>query len=249
MSKLLASVRSLDEAHAVSAAPADVLDLKDPRHGALGALDIETVHRIVKLFSGKYPLSATVGDLPADPKIISRRIVELADAGIDYIKIGFFDTAHFESCAGPLQPLAKRHALIGVLFADRLNDFEGPCRLLKTAAFTGVMLDTADKSKGSICEIIDQPGLRRFVDTAHELSLLCGIAGSLTLSDIDSLVSLDPDYLGFRTALCRNGQRNHPICAKTAAEVAEKLRDANRRRAGINGNTPLTSSFDDQLAS
>ena len=233
MSKLLASVRSLEEARAVQTAPVDVLDLKEPRQGALGALDIGIVREIVRLFTGRCALSATVGDLPPNPEIIAKKVTELATAGVDYIKIGFFDSTYFASCTGALQPLAKRHALIGVLFADRLNDFEGPCRLLGNAGFTGVMLDTADKSGGSVREVADHRRLRQFVRTAHETGLLCGIAGSLKLADIEPLVSLAPapHYLGFRTALCRDGRRNNPICAKAAAEVAEKLRRARESTA------------------
>ena len=247
MSKLLASVRSLEEAHAVHAAPVDVLDLKDPQQGALGALASEVVREIVRLFAGRCSLSATVGDLPPDPEIIAEKVIELADIGVDYTKIGFFDSSYFASCTGALQPLARQHALIGVLFADRLNDFEGPCRLLGSAGFTGVMLDTADKGNGSVCEIVDRQRLQQFVCTAHERGLLCGIAGSLKLADIEPLVSLTPapHYLGFRTALCQGGRRDNPLCAKAAAEVAEKLRRA-RDSAGHRGGHRGRASIDDE---
>ncbi len=223
MSKLLASVRSVEEARAALAAPADILDLKEPRSGALGALDIAVVRDIVALCRQRCALSATVGDLPPEPQAIAEKVRELADAGVDYIKIGFFDARYFETCAGALRPLARRHALVGVLFADRLHDFEGPCRLLKHANFTGVMIDTADKSKGSVREFADEQTLRGFVSAARELSLLCGIAGSLKLEDIAPLAPLGADYLGFRTALCRDGRRENPICASTAAEIARRL--------------------------
>ena len=228
MSQLLASVRSLEEARAIHAAPVDVLDMKEPHRGALGALDAKVVREIVRWSAGRHTLSATVGDLPPDPDVIAKRVAELAEVGVNYIKIGFFDNGYFASCAGALQPLAKQHALIGVLFADRLNDFEGPCRLLGSAGFTGVMLDTADKSSGSIREMVDRQRLQQFVRTAHEMALLCGIAGSLKLADIEPLVSLAPapHYLGFRTALCQDGQRNNPICAKAATRIAAKLRHA-----------------------
>ncbi len=226
MSKLLASVRSVEEARAALPAPADILDLKEPRHGALGALAPATVREIADFCRRRCPLSATVGDLPPDPQAIATKVEELTEAGVDYVKIGFFDARYFETCAGPLRPLARRQALIGVLFADRLQDFEGPCRLLKHADFTGVMIDTADKGRGSVREFADEQMLRRFISAAHELSLLCGIAGSLKLADIEPLASLGPDYLGFRTALCENGCRDNPISAEAVAMVARKLSGA-----------------------
>ena len=228
MSKLLASVRSLDESHIVLNASADILDLKEPQQGALGALDVEIVREITNRYKKKCPISATAGDLPPDPQILIRKIEELADANVDYIKIGFFDETYFETCAGALRPLAQHHALIGVLFADQLYDFEGPTRLLKNADFTGVMIDTIDKSRGSILQFTDMQTLDRFVTVAHDLSMLCGIAGSLTLSDIESFASLGADYLGFRTALCENSRRENPICAKATAEVAKKINDTSK---------------------
>ena len=213
--KLLASVRSADEARTALAAPVDLIDLKEPGRGALGALDIEVVHEIVALCAGQRPLSATVGNLPPDP--------QAAAAGVNYVKIGFFDAAYLETCAGALAPLARRYRLIGVLFADRLQHFDGPARLLKYAGFTGVMIDTADKSRGSVRTYAEDEALRRFVAAAHELSLLCGIAGSLTLNDIATVAAFGADYLGFRTALCESGKRDGKICTKAIAEAARKM--------------------------
>ena len=226
MNKLLASVRSVEEAKTARAAGADVLDLKDPQNGALGALDMSIVKRIVAAYRGQCVLSATVGDLPPTAQPIADKARELAETGIDYIKIGFFDARYFETCVGALQTAAQKYALIGVLFADRLNDFEGPCQLLRHAGFTGVMIDTADKHKGSLRQLVDQTVLQKFVATTHELSLLCGIAGSLQPEDIEALASLGADYLGFRTALCEHGQRDNPICEKTVAAIAERLNHA-----------------------
>ena len=231
MSKLLASVRNVEEARAALSAPADVLDLKEPRRGALGALAPRTLREIVSACAGERPLSATVGDLPPNPTAIAEKIEEATAAGVDYVKIGFFDSRYFETCTGALTSLAKRHALIGVLFADRLHDFEGPSRLLKRAGFTGVMIDTADKSLGSVRKLADEQTLRRFILTARELSLLCGLAGSLTLEDVEPLAALGPDYLGFRTALCKDRRRESAVCEKAAAELARKLSGASKLAA------------------
>ena len=229
MSKLLASVRSVEEARA--AAAADILDLKEPKNGALGALDMAAVHEIVSVYRKKCPLSATVGDLPPDPEVIIKKTEQLAEAGVDYIKIGFFDARYFETCSGALRPLARHHALVGVLFADRLLDFEGPCRLLKQAGFAGAMIDTADKSSGSVRQFADETTLQRFVETARELSILCGIAGSLTEADVKPLAALGPDYLGFRTALCKDGHRENPISSEAVMKIAAGLNSFSNRAA------------------
>ena len=233
MTKLLASVRNSEEAQTALDASADIIDLKEPGRGALGALDIEVIREIIGRCQGQCLISATVGDLPPDPAAIISKTREIADAGVDYIKIGFFDSSYLETCLGALQPLAQKHSLVGVLFADRLHDFEGPCRQLKHAGFTGAMIDTADKSQGSVRKSTDEATLRRFISAAHELSLLCGIAGSLTLADVEPLAALNPDYLGFRTALCENGCRENPICKKAVAGIVQKLSWAKNNRMSV----------------
>jgi (5-formylfuran-3-yl)methyl phosphate synthase len=68
------------------------------------------------------------------------------------------------------------------------------------------MLDTADKRRGGLRAHRGEPQLKEFVTAAREKSLWCGLAGSLKLADIDALLPLAPDYLGFRGALC-DGER------------------------------------------
>ena len=57
---MLASVTSVAEAEAALAAGADLIDLKEPARGALGALDLDTVVAIVAAVGGRRPVSATV---------------------------------------------------------------------------------------------------------------------------------------------------------------------------------------------
>ncbi len=65
MTAMLASVRTLDEALLALAGGADIIDLKDPARGALGALDQATARNIVAAIGGRAPVSATIGDLPS----------------------------------------------------------------------------------------------------------------------------------------------------------------------------------------
>ena len=64
------------------------------------------------------------------------------------------------------------------------------------------MLDTAGKQNGGLRTHLSDAGLARFVTLARMNGLLCGLAGSLGLDDIAPLAALEPDYLGFRGALC-----------------------------------------------
>ena len=71
MTQLLISVTDIKEARLALTHGADLIDLKDPRQGALGALPITTIQEVVsfvKAHRAHYQqyTSATVGDLPME---------------------------------------------------------------------------------------------------------------------------------------------------------------------------------------
>ena len=69
------------------------------------------------------------------------------------------------------------------------------------------MIDTMDKQKGSLNQIMPQSNIKEFVEMAARYKLLCGLAGSLRAEDISQLITYHPDYLGFRGALCHQHDR------------------------------------------
>jgi len=235
MTGLLASVRSVEEANIALQTPIDILDMKEPSAGALGALDADVIRAIVKVAGGRCTTSATAGDLPPQGDVMARRVREVAALGVDYVKVGLFGPRYLEKCLPVLRDAAREMQLVGVLFADRLADFEGPCRLLKAAGFAGVMVDTADKANGSVRRCADDDALQRFVNAARECGLLCGIAGSLGVDDIEPLREMGPDYLGFRTALCEGGKRAGKVSAAAIGRALEKTKAGNtpENRGGL----------------
>lgn len=207
MSGMLASVNSLDEALLVSRLGVDIIDLKQPSQGALGALDTVDVRCIVECLGSNIPISATIGDLPMQATLLSGAVESMIATGVDYVKIGFFPDGDWDACIEGLTPSARQgHALIAVLFADTQPDFTVIPSLAK-AGFRGVMLDTQDKSAGSLTQCMPMPLLQAFVDSAKSYGLLTGLAGSLRLADVGPLSLLGADYLGFRGALCRQHDR------------------------------------------
>lgn len=223
MTGLLASVTSVEEALTVLDAGADIIDLKDPTRGALGALPLEKIQATMITVGGRLPVSATVGDLPPDPEVLSRAVAATAAIEVDLIKVGLFGEAYFSGC---LDALARRAAagarLIAVLFADLDPDFRIIARLAE-AGFTGVMLDTADKKSGGLRQHISIERLTQFTQRAKRFGLLTGLAGSLYQEDIDPLLVTDVDYLGFRTALCRGRSRTAAIDPVAVAGIRNCL--------------------------
>lgn len=207
MTMMLASVRSLDETLIALEGGADLIDLKEPSRGALGALDHAAVRICVHAISGRRPVSATIGDLPSmDPKTMVESVMRMAATGVDFIKIGFFTHPLACECAQALSALASRVRLVAVLFADEPYDL-ALLNELSRNGFAGAMLDTAHKTGRTLREWRTGTELGDFVTRGRDCGLLTGLAGSLRRDDIPPLLAMGPDYLGFRGALCRNGVR------------------------------------------
>jgi dihydroneopterin aldolase len=208
MTGMLASINSLEEALQIQPLAIDIIDLKNPAQGALGALPLNTVRQIVQHLGPEKALSATIGDLPMQAEAILNAVSNMAETGVDYIKIGFFPGTQNKAIIQMLGSIIQSSSLrlIAVLMADLKPDFS-VLPWLAEAGFTGVMLDTAYKQTGSLLDVISPDKLQQFVKSARQYALLTGLAGSLRPHHIDDLLGLNPDYLGFRGALCRQHQR------------------------------------------
>jgi (5-formylfuran-3-yl)methyl phosphate synthase len=206
MTKMLASVNNLAEAKIVLAEQVDIIDLKDPLSGSLGRLPTAKVAEIVGWVNQRCPISATIGDLPMQPDLIGEAVKQMAETKVDFIKIGIESNKAGINLIRALTALTGNCSLIAVLFADQQPNF-GVLDNLKQAGFAGVMLDTFAKSAGSLTDIYATDEIAGFVTQVKSRDMLCGLAGSLALSDIGGLLPMQADYLGFRGALCRGGMR------------------------------------------
>jgi uncharacterized protein (UPF0264 family) len=225
MTGMLASVNSLEEALLVLSADVDIIDLKQPASGALGALDIDIVKQIVAGINERCPVSATIGDLPMQPDLVFNAAKTMSETGVDYIKIGFFPDGDWLESVYKLSLLSQQNsALIAVLFADNQPDFT-IIDSLKDAGFTGVMLDTMNKQKGSLMQVMEQSEIGQFVRLVKARHLLCGLAGSLKLEDIAGLLPYRPDYLGFRGALCLQHDRTAQLNMSSIMRIKQAIQD------------------------
>ena len=224
MTGMLASVNSVAEALLVLSADVDIIDLKQPALGALGALNIATVKQIVAEIDGRCPVSATIGDLPMQPDPVFNAVKAMAETGVDYIKIGFFPGDDWHGTIKKLSALTEQnHALIAVLFADAQPDL-GIISLLKEAGFAGVMLDTMDKQKGSLTQLMANMEIAQFISQVKARQLVCGLAGSLRLEDIPELMPYQPDYLGFRGALCQEHNRAGQLNKQAVIKIKHAIK-------------------------
>jgi (5-formylfuran-3-yl)methyl phosphate synthase len=222
MTLLLASVTGPDEAAVALAHGADIIDLKDASRGALGALDRDVLRATVAAVGGRCPVSAVTGDLPMEPDVIAAAVARTAETKVDYVKVGLFDGPRRQDCIRALAPLAQATKIVGVMFADRGADND-LIKLMAESGFAGAMLDTADKSAGRLIDCMDVAALRVFVGACREHGLLAGLAGSLEAPDVPRLLLLEPDYLGFRGALCIGRDRTARIDPAAIAVIRELI--------------------------
>jgi dihydroneopterin aldolase len=218
MTKMLASVADLAEMDIAVAGGADIVDLKDPKAGALGAAATDVIRQAVQAVAGRRETSAVCGDLPMKPEVIRAKAEEVAAAGVDYVKVGFFPSPNAAACAEALAPLGKHTKLIAVLFADKEPDF-GLLDVFAKHGFHGVMVDTADKAKGRLLDHLPPERIPLFVDRAKALGLKVGLSGSLETPDIPRLLPFAPDFLGFRGALCDRSQRTASINVEAVEHI------------------------------
>lgn len=238
MIRMLASVRDLDEARIVLDAGVDLIDLKQPADGALGALPPALIRDVVAFVAGRTLTSATAGNIEPDAQAVQAAMAGIAATGVDYVKAGLFparwqqgdrDYAAARACLGGLAPLAGARR-IAVMFADLAPPLD-LVDAVADAGFDGAMVDTALKTGHSLPDVAATEWLAAFVERARARGLLCGLAGSLRRAHIPAMAQLAPDYLGFRGALCAGQARAQALDAQALRGVREALGEAQRQAA------------------
>jgi uncharacterized protein (UPF0264 family) len=226
MTALLASVRSTDEALDAAAAGADLIDLKEPLGGALGGVSLDDIARITRTLRAQYPIkpiSATIGDMPADAlDAIAARVIDVSDAGVDFVKVGVAPGPQACACLTRIAGLPA--AVLPVLLCDdgvEVSLVEHAVAL----GFGGVVFDTAGKTGRTLFDCIDFAALARYVAMIRAQGAMACIAGALGWAQLDQIRALAPDVAGFRTALCTDG-RTTRLDPRRVAAWADALHHA-----------------------
>jgi (5-formylfuran-3-yl)methyl phosphate synthase len=212
MTKLLVSVRNAAEARIALAGGADLIDVKEPSRGPLGAADPATIEAVVAEVAGRAPTSAALGELQSENRISPRQA-----GGVDYAKFGLAGCLDASDWAPRLQAvvesLAPRVVAVAVAYADwqsaRAPD---PWDILSRARSIGcgaLLVDTFDKTAGPLGQHMARADLARWVAEARGKQLMCVVAGRLGPHEIDEILPYQPDYIGVRGAACRGGRTGH----------------------------------------
>lgn len=225
------SVVSADEAREALQGGAEILDIKNPAEGSLGAQSPQTIKEIKKLATGKVKISVAIGDLPNLPGTAALAALGAAVCGADYVKAGLYgprNEADAIALLGAVKSALHQYecSIIAAGYADsnRTGSLrpEFLPRVALAAGVQGCLLDTAIKDGHNLFDFIDLQEIGRLIEEAHAGGLMFGLAGALREQDLPVVRDLGADVVGLRTLVCRNNQRNGPLDAALVRRLTRK---------------------------
>jgi len=237
--QLLISVVNENEAQAAADGGADIIDVKNPHEGALGANFPHVIRKIRQCTPLFLPVSAAIGDAPDKPGATALAALGASVCNVQFVKVGLYGTKTVQQAVFLLKEVCRAVReydaaiqIIAAAYADAhiigaLPALESPFVSMEAGA-DGCMLDTALKNGSTLFSHLEDDKLLKFVQTCHKGGLLCALAGSLGKADIPRLSKIGPDIIGFRGAACTTGDRVNGIVNRNQVEHLKTLISANR---------------------
>ncbi|QYZ79874.1 (5-formylfuran-3-yl)methyl phosphate synthase [Methanofollis formosanus] len=227
--RLLVSPSSIEEAR--SALAADIIDVKKPSEGSLGA-NFPWVIRAIKEMAEK-PVSAAIGDFDYKPGGAALAAYGAACAGADYVKVGLmFDGKEkaYELSKAVVQAVKDEFPEKIVVIAA-YSDYQrlgtiSPFVAAEAAADAGAdvaMIDTGKKDGKSTFAFMDADMLAAYTAQNRDLGVETALAGSLKFEDLTALKTIDPEIIGVRGMVC-GGDRTDAIRPELVEKALAMLR-------------------------
>ena len=234
--RLLVSVVDAGEARTAAAAGADIVDVKNPAEGSLGAPSPAVIAGVRAAVPTELPVSAAIGDMPNLPGTAALAAAGAAGSGATYVKVGLWGVATEDEAVALLR--AVRDAVPGaVVVAAAYADAQrvvtaiagaplAPALLPRVASAAGVevcLLDTAIKDGRGLLEWLSPETLTSLVAEAHAAGLEVALAGALRAEDLAVIRDTGADIAGVRSAVCANGRRSAPLDGALVAAMRQRL--------------------------
>ncbi len=234
---MLISPSNEQEALEAIAGGADIIDVKNPKEGALGASFPWIIRRIREITPSDRAVSCTLGDLPNLPGSASLAAYGAVALGVNYVKVSLYGLKTSEDAVVLLKAVVKAAKtncdvkVVAAGFADahRIGSLP-PSEVPKVASEAGcdvAMIDTAVKDGKNLFDFMTPEQLTRFVSESHSYHLEAALAGSLQKEHLPALCRLDADLVGLRGAACADGDRlKGHITRQKVHELVEIVRNA-----------------------
>lgn len=249
MTRLLVSVRNVDEAFAAIEGGADIIDVKEPYHGSLGCAAPEVILAIADAVSRikgvKSPLSLALGELKEwrSGDLTSLRNA-IQTAAPQFLKLGLAETCTAqgtESWVTDWQQIRATivgaHEWVAVAYVDdkraRSPAVDG---VLQAAIESGcgiLLLDTHTKQGTSLFDQISLDTLHAIRRRTQQHGLKLALAGSVAKSDLPRLLRIQPDIIAVRGAVCAHGNRNATVSKSLVQEFRVAISHTGRPDGSI----------------
>jgi len=227
--RLLVSVVDAAEAELAVAGGVDIVDVKNPAEGSLGAPAPGVIAEVREAVPAELPLSAALGDLPCLPGTAALAAVGAARSGAAFVKLGLWGVSGPDEAAAVLR--AARVAVEGeaevvaVAYADAARVPRrplAPAELVvaaREAGLRGCLIDTAVKDGRGLLSWLGVDALAELVAEAHSAGLEIALAGQLRAEELPAIRETGADIAGVRSAACLDGRRTAALDAERIAEL------------------------------
>jgi (5-formylfuran-3-yl)methyl phosphate synthase len=218
--RLLVSVVDVDEARAAATAGADIVDVKNPAEGSLGAPPPAVIKGVRAAVPAELPVSAAIGDMPNLPGTAALAALGAARSGATFVKVGLWGVSTEADAVALLRTV--REAVPGAMvvagaYADAQRVAHAPLapgllpHVARAAGADVCLLDTAVKDGRGLLHFLSPDALASLVDEAHAAGLQLALAGALRAEDLPMLAATGADIAGVRSAACGDDRRSGPL--------------------------------------
>ena len=227
-----------NEALEAIAGGAQIIDVKNPKEGALGANYPWIIKRIKEVTPKTLEVSCTIGEVGNFPGAVSLAALGAASLGVDYIKVGLYGIKTSKEAIFLLQNVCRaakvcnpkiKVAVAGYADAKEIGAIDPLLipEIANKAQVDVAMLDTSIKDGKNIFNYLTIEQLKKFVDLAHGFGLVTALAGSLRKQDLPAVYGLGTDIAGLRGAACTNNNRvTGQITRKLVSELVDVVKQA-----------------------
>jgi uncharacterized protein (UPF0264 family) len=222
---LLVSVRNAAEAAEALDGGAAIIDVKEPRHGPLGAAEPEAIAAVARVVGTRRPWTMACGELEGDAadesvggsirRRFDRMLALLEGSAVPpaAVKIGLAGAAGTDwqrRLLAVFESLPAGSERVAVAYADwQRAGAPSPPEVIAAAAGLNcpvLLIDTFDKNAGGLFACCP-PGMpATWVAASRAARLQVAVAGRLAPTEIQAAWGLRPDVVALRSAVCFNGR-------------------------------------------
>ena len=226
MTKLLVSVRNATEAIDALNAGADLIDVKEPKHGSLGRASTQVLNDVAAAVAGRVPISAALGEIGEDIEASALQAL----CHFNFAKIGLTQAVSCSNWRATWREVVNRLppgvASVAVIYADGDSYNAPPTESILREAVklgcAGVLLDTFAKDGRNLFEHWPVSAVGELLAFTREHQMFGVLAGALKGKALLQAAALEPDYVAVRSAVCR-GARTDSLSAELVARLATQL--------------------------